>query len=226
MLPERFGRYEVLAEIGDGAMGRVYAAWDPAVSRKVAVKTVKKGIGQAWRDNDPEYPQPLVSNVREVKDLVKLNDAPVTGTTFSDGKVDLLAKGPESGDYSHAVYAYVVRAVNRLGAESGLSPYALTIPSEPTNVLVRNKDGGAWELRWDANPEKGISGYRVYRTVGQQGLMEPLTPEAVKATRFEGKGQGRLWVTAVDGLGQEGQPSSPANVQASYAGHVAGEWHQ
>ena len=26
MLPERFGRYEVLAEIGEGAMGRVYAA--------------------------------------------------------------------------------------------------------------------------------------------------------------------------------------------------------
>ncbi len=41
MLPERFGRYEVLAEIGDGAMGRVYSAWDPRVSRVVAVKTVK-----------------------------------------------------------------------------------------------------------------------------------------------------------------------------------------
>ena len=41
MLPERFGRYEVLAELGDGAMGRVYSAWDPAVSRAVAIKTVK-----------------------------------------------------------------------------------------------------------------------------------------------------------------------------------------
>jgi len=41
MLPERFGRYEVLAEIGDGAMGRVYSAWDPRVSRVVAVKTLK-----------------------------------------------------------------------------------------------------------------------------------------------------------------------------------------
>ncbi len=41
MLPERFGRYEVLAEIGDGAMGRVYSAWDPRVSRVVAVKTIK-----------------------------------------------------------------------------------------------------------------------------------------------------------------------------------------
>jgi serine/threonine-protein kinase len=41
MLPERFGRYEVLAEIGEGAMGRVYSAWDPRVSRLVAVKAVR-----------------------------------------------------------------------------------------------------------------------------------------------------------------------------------------
>jgi len=44
MLPERFGRYEVLAELGDGAMGRVYSAWDPKVSRIVAVKTVKSEL--------------------------------------------------------------------------------------------------------------------------------------------------------------------------------------
>jgi serine/threonine-protein kinase len=41
MLPERFGRYEVIDEVGDGAMGRVFRAWDPAVNRVVAVKTVK-----------------------------------------------------------------------------------------------------------------------------------------------------------------------------------------
>ena len=41
MLPERFGRYEVLAKVGEGAMGRVYRAWDPDVSRVVAVKTLK-----------------------------------------------------------------------------------------------------------------------------------------------------------------------------------------
>jgi serine/threonine-protein kinase len=41
MLPERFGRYEVIDEIGDGAMGRVYRAWDPGVNRVVAVKTIK-----------------------------------------------------------------------------------------------------------------------------------------------------------------------------------------
>ena len=53
MLPERFGRYEVIDEIGDGAMGRVYRAWDPAVNRVVAVKTVKSEY--LTRDTADEY---------------------------------------------------------------------------------------------------------------------------------------------------------------------------
>jgi len=39
--------------------------------------------------------------------------------------------------------------VNRLGTESGPSPYALTIPAEPENVLLREKDVTA-EIKWDA----------------------------------------------------------------------------
>jgi serine/threonine-protein kinase len=53
MLPERFGRYEVIDEIGDGAMGRVYRAWDPAVNRVVAVKTIKSEY--LTRDTADEY---------------------------------------------------------------------------------------------------------------------------------------------------------------------------
>ena len=37
----RFGRYELQEEIGEGAMGRVYKAWDPLVRRVVAIKTIR-----------------------------------------------------------------------------------------------------------------------------------------------------------------------------------------
>jgi hypothetical protein len=33
--PHNFGRYEVIDEIGDGAMGRVYRGFDPLVRRAV-----------------------------------------------------------------------------------------------------------------------------------------------------------------------------------------------
>jgi len=42
---QRFGRYEVLGEIGRGSMGVVYRARDPLIEREVAIKTVPLGLG-------------------------------------------------------------------------------------------------------------------------------------------------------------------------------------
>src|SRR5271166_3745553 len=38
---EKIGRYQVLGEIGRGAMGVVYRAQDPAIGRVIAIKTIR-----------------------------------------------------------------------------------------------------------------------------------------------------------------------------------------
>ncbi len=193
---------------------------------EASVRTVKKGTPAPWKDNDPEYSEPPVVEVRDITRIRKLNEKPLNETSFTD-KIDLKLKehGPE--EYRYAVHAYIIKAVNRLGTESGPSPYALTIPSEPANVLNREADGTA-QLKWDASPERGVVGYHVYKLEGTWKIAR-LTAEPIKATTFThkgGRGATRYWVVAVDALGQEGQPSSPVWHNQRYAGFYSGEWHQ
>jgi serine/threonine-protein kinase len=53
MPQQKFGRYEVVAEIGQGAMGRVYKGFDPLTQRHVAIKAIKDEI--LAQDEKGEY---------------------------------------------------------------------------------------------------------------------------------------------------------------------------
>jgi serine/threonine protein kinase len=46
-VPERIGRYRLLAELGHGAMGTVYRGRDETLDRDVAVKVMSKGLADA-----------------------------------------------------------------------------------------------------------------------------------------------------------------------------------
>jgi len=195
---------------------------------QVLMRAVKKGTPTAWKDNDPEYPEPMPVEVRDITEIRKLNDQPIPGTTFTDPQVNLTKKDPEPTELRHHVHAYIVRAVNRLGTESGPSPYALTVPSAPEHVLCRER-GDTAELKWVANPERGIAGYRIYKLGKGHFEIVRVTDEPVKETTFShagGRNTTRYWVVAVDALGQEGEPSSPVWHNQSDKGFFQGEWHQ
>jgi len=64
-MPERLGKYEIMEQIGRGAMGEVYRAHDPILGRNVAIKTMIPKVG-----TDPELRRRFQ---REAQSAARLN---------------------------------------------------------------------------------------------------------------------------------------------------------
>lgn len=71
MMPRRVGRYEILREIGRGGMGTVYLAYDPKLSRQVAIK------GLISEQTTPEKQERLRREARAAAALTHPNIAQV-----------------------------------------------------------------------------------------------------------------------------------------------------
>jgi hypothetical protein len=207
------------------------------------------------KTDTPPLAEPSVGGIKAIGKFVRLTKEPVKETKFTDTGVDLAKPQVVEGEpifthrfgkdqideagkpYRYAVHAYRIHAVNAMGNPSGPSPYFLTIPSSPKHLFSK-EDGDDCQLKWQANPEESIKGYRVYRMEsprinGAGQKCNRLTAEPVKDTRYTdvkiGQATRRYWVVAVDALGQEGIPSAPTwhyrEWRRFYTPFV-GEWHQ
>ncbi len=109
---KRFGRYEIVAELGRGAMGVVYKARDPQIDRLVAVKTVSM-----WRQEQEEE--------TEFR-LRFLNEAQAAGRLHHAGIVSIFDVGenPENKD-PYIVLEYVSgESLSRIMAREKKLPLA------------------------------------------------------------------------------------------------------
>jgi hypothetical protein len=208
------------------------------------------------RTDTPPLAEPSVGAVKTIGPFVRLTKQPLEGVSFMDTSVDLKKPATVDGKplftnrfrsdqlnadgkpYRLGVYAYrVIAQYPMAGVESGGGPYALTIPSSPQWVFSR-EDGVKCHLKWTANPETGLKGYRVYRMEsprlnGPGQKTNRLTAEPIGEPRFLDEAAGnvtrRYWIVAVDALGQEGYPSAPVWFERQYKAFYrpfTGEWHQ
>jgi serine/threonine protein kinase len=109
-LAKRFGRYEVVGELGRGAMGIVYKARDPQIDRTVALKTI------SLRGQEPEAEEEFRQRF--------LNEAKAAGRLHHPGIVSIFDVGedPETRD-PYIVLEYVPgEALNRILARERKLP--------------------------------------------------------------------------------------------------------
>lgn len=232
------------------------ASADPAVVgyhvERATVDVLTEDQLRRVKRNTPPLAEPSVAALQRMGPFQRLTSAPLQGTAFADPTVNLAEPQPLTDEpiyerrfhaeeldpagkpYRFAVFAYRVRAVNQAGLVSGPSPAFFTIPSSPHWVFSREA-GTTCHLKWAANSERHLRGYRVYRMDNRwdKDPISRLTVEPVAATTYAdasaGKSTRRYYVVAVDALGQEGFPSSPVWFQREWRQYYApfvGEWHQ
>jgi serine/threonine protein kinase len=122
---KRFGRYEIVGELGRGAMGVVYKARDPQIDRLVALKTV------VLRGQDPEAEEEFRKRF--------LNEAKAAGRLHHPGIVTIFDVGEDPDNHDpYIVLEYVAgEALNRiLAREKKLSvAQAMQLAEEVATAL-------------------------------------------------------------------------------------------
>ena len=137
------GRYEILREIGRGAMGVVYEARDPALDRTVALKVIQPSAeGEAARVFEERFlAEARIAAALQHPGIVVVHDVgrdPATGTLFialellrGQTLADLAAAGPLDWRTTLHLVAQVARALHHAHRQG-----VVHRDVKPANVMV------------------------------------------------------------------------------------------
>ncbi len=98
----KFGKYEIIKEIGKGAMGVVYLAFDPVIERQVAIKTMNPQLFQDVEQRERFFREAKSAGILQHPNIVTIYDMGMEGDTpyivmeYVEGRdLDSLIKGKE-----------------------------------------------------------------------------------------------------------------------------------
>jgi protein kinase-like protein len=147
---QQIGRFEVLEELGRGAMGLVYRARDPQLDRVVAIKTVRRDLGlppEEYAAFKQRFYQEATAagrlshpNLVAVHDVVEVDGVPYMVMEYVDGRTlaELIAsEGPLLPDRAVPLVVQVCGALHYAHAHG-----VVHRDIKPGNVLV-DRDGVA-----------------------------------------------------------------------------------
>ncbi len=110
-MPTKLGRYEVIRELGKGAMGVVYEGRDPNIGRRVAIKTARREVVEASGMAD-EMMERFLREAKAAGALNHPNIITIYDAAEEDGMAYIAMEYLEGGDL-----ADIVDSRKRLGME-------------------------------------------------------------------------------------------------------------
>ena len=168
-------KYHTGVPVGRGGMGEVVRAWDPTLSREVALKFL--------RSDDPELEERMVREARAQARVSHPNICPVYEVGRHDGRVFIAMQFVDGRPLDEAarnlnleqkvVLVRTVAEAVHAANTAGLVHRDL----KPANILVETTDDGAlkpWVLDFGIARERGVEGATVTgQVLGTPGYLSP-----------------------------------------------------
>jgi serine/threonine protein kinase len=187
---ERIGRYEILGELGHGAMGVVYKARDPHLDRIVAIKALRVDPGLS-RDQQAElerrFSQEAMAagrlshpNIVAVHDVVEVDGIPYIVMECVEGRTlaDLITSGELRVSATLGLALQVCSALDYAHARG-----VVHRDIKPSNILVTE----AGQVKVSDFGIARISGRKVTQTGALLGTPAYMSPEQVCGHDVDGR---------------------------------------